>query len=93
MPFASAAETALMIPSAIASAKTYDELAMPVIIIAGEDDGLIDIDDGHTCALRREAQRGGASNAAAATRDQGSLTGESRRAAPSPSFTRTTAAR
>ena len=41
---ASAAETALMIPNAIASAKTYDVLAMPVIIIAGEDDRLIDID-------------------------------------------------
>jgi len=42
---ASAAETALMIPNALASAKTYDELAMPVIIIAGEDDRLIDIDE------------------------------------------------
>ena len=41
---ASAVETALMIPNAVASAKTYDELAMPVIIIAGEDDRLIDID-------------------------------------------------
>jgi pimeloyl-ACP methyl ester carboxylesterase len=42
---ASAAETALMIPSAFSSAKTYDELAMPTIIIAGEDDRLIDIDE------------------------------------------------
>jgi pimeloyl-ACP methyl ester carboxylesterase len=42
---ASAAETALMIPAAFASAKNYDELAMPVIIIAGEDDRLIDIDE------------------------------------------------
>jgi pimeloyl-ACP methyl ester carboxylesterase len=42
---ASAAETALMIPAAFASAKTYTELAMPVIIIAGEDDRLIDIDE------------------------------------------------
>ena len=41
---ASAAETALMIPAAFASAKTYNELAMPVIIVAGEDDRLIDID-------------------------------------------------
>jgi pimeloyl-ACP methyl ester carboxylesterase len=41
---ASAAETALMIPSAFSSAKTYGELAMPTIIIAGEDDRLIDID-------------------------------------------------
>jgi pimeloyl-ACP methyl ester carboxylesterase len=42
---ASAAETALMIPNAFACSKTYDELAMPVIIIAGEDDRLIDIDE------------------------------------------------
>ena len=42
---ASAAETALMIPNALTSSKTYDELAMPVIIIAGEDDRLIDIDE------------------------------------------------
>jgi pimeloyl-ACP methyl ester carboxylesterase len=42
---ASAAETALMIPAAFASSKTYDELAMPMIIIAGEDDRLIDIDE------------------------------------------------
>jgi pimeloyl-ACP methyl ester carboxylesterase len=42
---ASAAETALTIPAAFASAKTYDELAMPVIIIAGEDDRSIDIDE------------------------------------------------
>jgi pimeloyl-ACP methyl ester carboxylesterase len=42
---ASAAETALMIPAAYAAAKSYDELAMPVIIIAGENDRLIDIDE------------------------------------------------
>jgi pimeloyl-ACP methyl ester carboxylesterase len=42
---ASAAETALMIPAAFASSKTYDELAMPMIIIAGEDDRLIDINE------------------------------------------------
>ena len=42
---ASAAETALMIPAAFAAAKAYDELAMPVIIIAGENDRLIDIDE------------------------------------------------
>jgi pimeloyl-ACP methyl ester carboxylesterase len=42
---ASAAETALMIPAAFASAKTYNELAMPIIIIAGEEDRLIDIDE------------------------------------------------
>jgi pimeloyl-ACP methyl ester carboxylesterase len=42
---ASAAETALMIPAALASAKTYDKLGMPVIIIAGADDRVIDIDE------------------------------------------------
>lgn len=42
---AGAAETALMIPAAFASAKTYNDLAMPTIILAGEDDRLIDIDE------------------------------------------------
>jgi pimeloyl-ACP methyl ester carboxylesterase len=42
---ASAAETALMIPAAFSSAKTYNELAMPIIIVAGEDDRIIDIDE------------------------------------------------
>jgi pimeloyl-ACP methyl ester carboxylesterase len=42
---AGAAETALMIPAAFASSKAYGELAMPVIIIAGENDRLIDIDE------------------------------------------------
>jgi len=42
---ASAAEAALMIPNALASAKTYDELSMPVVIIAGDKDRLIDIDE------------------------------------------------
>ena len=42
---ASAAETALMIPAAFSSKKTYDDLAMPIIIIAGEEDRLIDIDE------------------------------------------------
>jgi pimeloyl-ACP methyl ester carboxylesterase len=42
---ASAAETALMIPAAFASSKTYDQLAMPTIIIAGEDDRVIDINE------------------------------------------------
>ena len=42
---ASAAETALMIPDALASSQSYDELSMPVVIIAGEDDRLIDIDE------------------------------------------------
>ena len=42
---ASAAEAALMIPAAFASSKTYDQLAMPTIILAGEDDRLIDINE------------------------------------------------
>jgi len=42
---AGAAEAALMVPAAILSAKTYGELAMPVTILAGEDDRLIDIDE------------------------------------------------
>ena len=42
---ASAADSALMIPDAAARAKRYGELAMPVVIIAGEQDRLIDIDD------------------------------------------------
>jgi pimeloyl-ACP methyl ester carboxylesterase len=42
---ASAAETALMIPAAFSSATTYDEIAMPTIIIAGEEDRIIDIDE------------------------------------------------
>jgi len=42
---AGAAEAALMVPAAMLSAKTYGELAMPVTILAGEDDRLIDIDE------------------------------------------------
>jgi pimeloyl-ACP methyl ester carboxylesterase len=42
---ASAAEARLMIPAAFASSKTYGELAMPTIILAGEDDRLIDINE------------------------------------------------
>ena len=41
---ASAAETALMIPDAFALCKRYADLRMPVVIIAGEQDRLIDID-------------------------------------------------
>jgi pimeloyl-ACP methyl ester carboxylesterase len=41
---ASAAESALMIPEAFHFKDNYPELQMPVIIIAGEDDRLIDID-------------------------------------------------
>ena len=40
---ASAAEAGLMIPAAFAASKTYSELEMPTIILAGEDDRLIDI--------------------------------------------------
>ena len=41
---ASAAETALMIPDAFALRKRYADLKIPVVIIAGEEDRLIDID-------------------------------------------------
>ena len=40
---ASAAETALMISDAFASCKDYANLKMPVVIIAGEQDRLVDI--------------------------------------------------
>jgi pimeloyl-ACP methyl ester carboxylesterase len=42
---AGAAEAALMIPAAFASSKTYGELEMPTIILAGDDDRLIDINE------------------------------------------------
>jgi len=41
---ASAAESALMIPDAIKLRPRYADLKMPVVIIAGEEDRLIDID-------------------------------------------------
>ena len=41
---ASAAEAALMVPAAISHAGEYGSLAMPVTIIAGNEDQLIDID-------------------------------------------------
>jgi pimeloyl-ACP methyl ester carboxylesterase len=41
---ASAAESALMIPDAVHFRNRYSELKMPVVIIAGEQDRLIDID-------------------------------------------------
>jgi pimeloyl-ACP methyl ester carboxylesterase len=41
---ASAAESALMIPDAFYFRNQYADLKMPVVIIAGEDDRLIDID-------------------------------------------------
>jgi pimeloyl-ACP methyl ester carboxylesterase len=42
---ASAAESALMIPNAVAMHEDYAGLKMPLVIIAGHDDRLIDIDD------------------------------------------------
>jgi pimeloyl-ACP methyl ester carboxylesterase len=42
---ASAAESALMIPDAFAARGHYADLKMPIVIIAGEDDRLIAIDD------------------------------------------------
>lgn len=41
---ASAAESALMIPNAFAARGRYGDLKMPVAIVAGEDDRLIDVD-------------------------------------------------
>jgi pimeloyl-ACP methyl ester carboxylesterase len=41
---ASAAESALMIPDAFMLRDRYADLKLPVVIIAGEDDKLIDID-------------------------------------------------
>jgi pimeloyl-ACP methyl ester carboxylesterase len=41
---ASAAESALMIPDAFHFEDKYPDLKMPVVILAGEDDRLIDID-------------------------------------------------
>jgi pimeloyl-ACP methyl ester carboxylesterase len=41
---ASAAETALMIPDAFAMQKSYAELKMPVVIIAGAEDKIVDTD-------------------------------------------------
>lgn len=41
---ASAAESALMIPAAFAARGHYSDLKMPVVIVAGEDDRLIDVD-------------------------------------------------
>jgi pimeloyl-ACP methyl ester carboxylesterase len=42
---ASAVEAALMIPAVFHSSKSYNELTLPVIIVAGEDDRLIDINE------------------------------------------------
>lgn len=45
---ASAAESALMVPDALAAGDTYSRLKMPVAIIAGDDDRLIDAEDQST---------------------------------------------
>lgn len=50
---ASAAESALMIPDALASRKSYAELKMPTAIIAGEGDRLININE-QSARLNRE---------------------------------------
>ena len=42
---ASAADAALMVPDAAARAGRYGELKLPVVIVAGEEDRLIDIDE------------------------------------------------
>ena len=42
---ASAAESALMIPGAFAARRHYKQITQPVVIVAGEEDRLIDIDD------------------------------------------------
>jgi pimeloyl-ACP methyl ester carboxylesterase len=42
---ASAAEAALMVPAALSHAQEYGSLKMPVTIIAGDEDKLIDIDE------------------------------------------------
>lgn len=41
---ASAAEATLMIPAAYEASQTYEQLEMPTIIVAGDDDRIIDID-------------------------------------------------
>jgi pimeloyl-ACP methyl ester carboxylesterase len=50
---ASASESALMIPSALGLRKDYARLTMPVAVIAGEEDRLIDIDR-QSARLHRE---------------------------------------
>jgi pimeloyl-ACP methyl ester carboxylesterase len=53
---ASAAETALMIPCALQQRAKYRELNIPTVIIAGEQDRLIDIDE-QSARLHREVKR------------------------------------
>ncbi len=42
---AAAEDSALMVPDAFARSFRYGELKMPVVIIAGEDDRIVDIDE------------------------------------------------
>jgi len=53
---ASAAESALMVPDAIAARDNYAKLVMPVAIIAGEQDRLISFED-QSARLHRELPR------------------------------------
>jgi pimeloyl-ACP methyl ester carboxylesterase len=53
---ASAAESAMMIPNAYVTQSLYKELSMPVIIIAGERDQLVDIES-QSARLHRELPR------------------------------------
>ena len=53
---ASAAETALMVPGAFAVRGKYPSLTMPVVIIAGDQDRLIDI-DAQSARLHREVKQ------------------------------------
>lgn len=52
---ATAAEAALMMPAAFAASKTYGELEMPTIILAGEADRLIEI--GQSARLHDEVKQ------------------------------------
>jgi pimeloyl-ACP methyl ester carboxylesterase len=52
---ATAAEAALMVPAAFAASKTYGELEMPTIILAGEDDRLVEI--GQSARLHDEVRQ------------------------------------
>jgi pimeloyl-ACP methyl ester carboxylesterase len=53
---ASAAESALMIPDAFAASDTYGGLKMPVAIIAGSDDRLVDAEV-QSAKLHRDIQQ------------------------------------
>ncbi len=53
---ASAAESAMLIPNAYATRRRYTELSMPVIIIAGQEDQLVDTET-QSARLHRELPR------------------------------------